>query len=303
MFALRQSSNRVLTRDFHMGFLIVSQQTAVIIERFGKYNKTLDPGFHLLIPFIDRDAYYHSLKEEVYPISSQMAITRDNVTIHLDGVLYLKVVDPYKASYGVGNPVEAMTQLAQTTMRSELGKLTFDKTFEERESLNHSIVNAINEASMHWGIECMRYEIRDISPPANIRKAMELQAEAERQKRAEILASEGKKQAEINLAEGKRAAAILKAEGEAKAILTKADATAQSIDVLSNAILNEGGTNAVKLRIAEQYVEAFSNLAKKNNTMIIPTQPQDIGSTISQALGIYESVGKNDFSPVEKADK
>lgn len=303
MFALRRSSNRVLTREFHLGFLIVPQQTAVIIERFGKYNKTLDPGFHLLIPFIDRDAYYHSLKEEVYPISSQMAITRDNVTIHLDGVLYLKVVDPYKACYGVGNPVEAMTQLAQTTMRSELGKLTFDKTFEERESLNHSIVKAINEASMHWGIECMRYEIRDISPPANIRKAMELQAEAERQKRAEILSSEGKKQAEINLAEGKRASAILKAEGEAKAILTKAEATAQSIDVLSNAILSEGGTDAVKLRIAEQYVEAFSNLAKKNNTMIIPTQPQNIGSTISQALGIYESVGKKDFSSGEKADK
>lgn len=241
MFSIRRSTKRVLSRDFHLGYLIVSQQTAVIIERFGKYQKTLDPGFHLLIPFIDNDAYYHSLKEEVYPISSQMAITRDNVTIHLDGVLYLKVVDPYKASYGVGNPVEAMTQLAQTTMRSELGKLSFDKTFEERESLNHSIVNSINEASMNWGIKVMRYEIRDISSPANTRNATELQAEAERQKRAEILASEGKKQAEINLAEGEQTLANLKAEGEAKAILTKAEATAGSTDVLSSSILSDSG--------------------------------------------------------------
>lgn len=296
MFSINHSKLRVLHRSFHLGFVIVSQQTAVVVERWGKFYKTLDPGFHFLVPVMDRNSYSHSLKEEVYPISQQMAITKDNVTITIDGVLYLKVVDPYKASYGVGNPVEAMVQLAQTTMRSELGKLTFDKTFEERESLNSSIVRAINEAAEHWGMECKRYEIRDINPPANIRKAMELQSEAERQKRADILSSEGKKQSDINKAEGMRTGAILQAEGEARAILTKANATAQSIHMLSKSIHAKGGYEAVKLRIAEQYVESFSRLAKENTTMIVPSDSPNIASTIAQAVGVYDSV-----SPKEKS--
>lgn len=287
---------RPLSRNLHFGFVIVSQQTAVVIERWGKFHKILDPGFHFLVPLMDKNAYYHSLKEEVYPISQQMAITKDNVTITIDGVLYLKVVDPYKASYGVGNPVEAMVQLAQTTMRSELGKLTFDKTFEERESLNSSIVRAINEAAEHWGMECKRYEIRDINPPTNIRKAMELQSEAERQKRADILSSEGKKQSDINLAEGQRMAAMLQAEGEAQAILAKANATAQSIQMLSKSIHAKGGYEAVKLRIAEQYVESFGRLAKENTTMIVPSDNSSIAGTVAQAIGVFNAV-----SPKEKS--
>lgn len=298
MFAVKQSKLGVLQRNFNLGFVIVSQQTAVVVERWGKFRKILDPGFHVLIPLMDRNAYQHSLKEEVYPISQQMAITKDNVTITIDGVLYLKVVDPYKASYGVGNPVEAMVQLAQTTMRSELGKLTFDKTFEERESLNSSIVRAINEAAEHWGIECKRYEIRDINPPANIRKAMELQSEAERQKRADILSSEGKKQSDINKAEGMRTAAILHAEGEAQAIMAKANATAQSIYMLSKSIRSKGGYEAVKLRIAEQYVESFARLAKENTTMIVPGDSPNIASAIAQAVGVYNAVSPKEKSSV-----
>lgn len=287
MFAVRQARRAVLQRS-HLGFVIVPQQTAVVIERFGKFRTSLAPGFHFLVPIADKCAYRHSLKEEVYPISSQMAITKDNVTITLDGVLYMKITDPYKASYGVGNPVESVKQLAQTTMRSELGKLTFDRTFEEREILNLAIVKNINEAAHEWGVQCMRYEIRDITPPANIRKAMELQAESERQKRSDILTSEGKKQADINIAEGQRTAAILKAEGEAKAIVTKATATAEGIKLLAESIEKKGGSSAVALRIAEEYVGAFSQLAKKGTTMIIPADTNNVGSMVAQSLGIFK---------------
>mmetsp|Transcript_6936 Transcript_6936/g.12614 ORF Transcript_6936/g.12614 Transcript_6936/m.12614 type:complete len:317 (+) Transcript_6936:2190-3140(+) len=279
-----------VNRSFHMGFLIVAQQKAVVIERLGRYQRTLDPGFHFLVPFFDKDAYHHSLKEEVYTVNNQTAITKDNVTIHIDGVLYLKITDPYKASYGVGDPVEAMKQLAQTTMRSELGKLTLDRTFEEREHLNHAIVETINAASADWGIQCMRYEIKDIIPAPNIKKAMELQAEAERQKRADVLTSEGKKQADINIAEGARQSAILKAEGEAKAIVAKANASAEGITILAKAIQQGGGNDAVRLRVAEQYVDAFANLAQKGNTMIIPTEAGNVASMVTQALGIYDSI-------------
>ncbi|CAG9313063.1 unnamed protein product [Blepharisma stoltei] len=275
----------------NLGFIIVPQQEAIVIERLGKFRTILSPGLNVLIPFLDKIMYRHSLKEEVYQISSQMAITKDNVTINLDGVLYLKIIDPYKASYGVGDPVEAMKQLAQTTMRSELGKLTLDRTFEERETLNNAIVDAINEAATEWGIKCMRYEIRDITTPANIKKAMELQAEAERQKRADILTSEGKKQADINLAEGYRQSSILKAEGEAKAIITKANATGEGIRLLRLSILEEGGDDAVKLRLAEKYIEAFNGMAKKNNTMIVPSESGNVAGTVAQALGVYSQMG------------
>jgi regulator of protease activity HflC (stomatin/prohibitin superfamily) len=303
MIGRRLLSYGLARRSFaHIGFLIVPQRKAVVIERLGKYRTTLDPGFHLLIPFVDVDAYYHSLKEEVYTVNNQTAITKDNVTISIDGVLYLKITDPYKASYGVGDPVEAMRQLAQTTMRSELGKLTLDRTFEERDSLNQAIVLSINASSLDWGIQCMRYEIKDIIPPSNIKKAMELQAEAERQKRADVLTSEGKKQADINTAEGARQSAILKAEGEAKAIVAKANASAEGITILAKAIQQGGGTDAVKLRVAEQYVEAFSSLAKKGNTMIIPTEAGNVASMVTQALGIYDSIS-NKSKPSASAQK
>lgn len=289
----RRSLHVLGARQIRLGLMIVPQQEAVIIERLGKFNKILSPGLHIVIPWVDRVVYKHSLKEEVYQISSQMAITKDNVTINLDGVLYLKITDPYKASYGVGDPVDAMKQLAQTSMRSELGKLTLDRTFEERETLNNAIVDAINEAATEWGIKCMRYEIRDITTPTNIKKAMELQAEAERQKRADILTSEGKKQADINIAEGHRQSAILKAEGEAKAIITKANATGEGIKLLTESVLEEGGDDAIKLRLAEQYIEAFSELAKKNKTMIVPTNSGSIASSVAQALGIYSQMGGN----------
>lgn len=270
----------------------VKERQAVIVERFGKFLKQLSPGLHMLLPYIDHVAYVHSLKEEVYQISSQAAITKDNVEITLDGVLYLKIVDAQKASYGIGNPIEAMQQLAQTTMRSELGKLKLDDTFRGREELNHAIVTAINEASANWGIDCMRYEIKDITIPNTLRKAMERQAETERQKRAEILNTEGKRQAEINVAEGFRQASILIAEGEAKAIQTRADASAESIRMLNKSLDGDSGLQAVRLRIAEKYMEAYSNLAKKDNMMVIPSAPNDVGQMVSKAFSIFDDIGK-----------
>lgn len=273
-------------------FIRVKEQQAVIIQRFGKFQKQLSPGLRFLIPFIDEVAYTHSLKEEVYQISSQSAITKDNVEISIDGVLYVKIMDAHAASYGIGDPLNAIHQLAQTTMRSELGKLKLDDTFKGREELNHSIVSAINEVSMSWGIKCLRYEIKDITIPLTLRKAMERQAETERQKRAEILNTEGKRQAEINVAEGLRQAAILMAEGQARAISVKAEATAESIKVLCSSMENEGSMQAVKLRIAEKYLAAYSSLAKKDNAMIITSKPEDIGKMVSNAFGIFSEISK-----------
>jgi regulator of protease activity HflC (stomatin/prohibitin superfamily) len=267
---------------------MVPQQTAIVVERLGRFNRVLSPGLNFLWPILDYCEYTHSLKEEVYQISNQMAITKDSVTLHLDGVLYLKVTDPKKASYGVGDPVLAMIQIAQTTMRSELGKFTLDQTFEERENLNAAIVNIINSAGHDWGIECMRYEIRDITPPANIKKAMELEGEAERQKRADILDSEKKRAAEINLAEGKKMASILKAEGEAKAVVLKAKSVADSINTVSEAINEKGGENVIKMKLAEEYVSAFKKLSEQNSTVIVPGESQGIASIIAQALGIIK---------------
>jgi regulator of protease activity HflC (stomatin/prohibitin superfamily) len=271
----------------------VKEKQAIIVERFGKFSRELKPGLRVLWPIIDSVAYMHSLKEEVYQISSQSAITKDNVEITIDGVLYLKIFDAQKASYGIGNPIEAMQNLAQTTMRSELGKLKLDDTFKGREELNHGILSAINEAASNWGINCMRYEIKDITIPNTLRKAMERQAESERQKRAEILNTEGKRQAEINVAEGLRQAAILTAEGQAKAIAIRADATGQSIRILAESMHGESGAQAVKLRVAEKYLEAYSNLAKPNNTMIIPSAPNDIGKMVHKAFNILEKVNQD----------
>lgn len=285
---MRNEHERETRTNF--GVVIVPQQEAYIVERFGKYHKTLSPGLHFLIPFIDRISYVHSLKEVPEQLAQQTAITRDNVTITIDGVLYMKVVDPYKASYGVDRPKFALRKLAQTTMRSELGKITLDKTFEERDMLNSAIVKAINTAADDWGMTCLRYEIQDIVPPPNVKSAMELQAEAERRKRAQILESEGARQSEINLAEGNKQRAVLEAEGDAAAIYARAQATAKGIEVLADTLKQPGGKDAVSLRIAEQYINAFGNLAKKGNTMLLPSNTGDIGSMVAQALSVYKNI-------------
>lgn len=283
------------------GVLIVPQQQAWIVENLGKYDRNLLPGLHVLIPFIEKVSYKHSLKEEAIDVQEQTAITKDNVTLRIDGVLYLKVVDPVAASYGVVNPHYAVSQLAQTSMRSEIGKISLDKTFEEREMLNTHIVNAINQAASAWGIQCLRYEIKDIQPPQTVLQAMELQVAAERRKRAEILDSEGKRQSQINIAEGEKQEVVLaseaaktdqinRAQGEAQAITTVADATAQSIRAVAAAMQDTGGSDAVALKVAEQYIDAFKQLAKHSNTVLLPANAGDTGSMVAQALAVFDGI-------------
>jgi regulator of protease activity HflC (stomatin/prohibitin superfamily) len=283
------------------GVKIVPQQSAWIIERLGRYDRSLTAGMHFLVPFVDRVAYKHSLKEHAYDVQEQTAITRDNVSLVLDGVIYIRIVDPTQASYGVSNPIFAVTQLAQTTMRSEIGKLALDESFEERERLNANIVKAINDAGQTWGIQCMRYEIKNISPPQSVLKAMELQVAAERQKRAEILQSEADRQSRINVAEGQKQEVVLQSEGsmtdqinrakgEAEAILAVAEATARGIEMIAAAIRQEGGTEAVALRVAEQYVGAFRQLAKESTTVLLPANAGDAGSMVAQAMGVFDTL-------------
>ncbi|MEX3955606.1 SPFH domain-containing protein [Trinickia sp. EG282A] len=282
---------------------IVPQQHAWVVERFGRYHATLAPGLNLVLPFVDRVAYRHVLKEIPLDVPAQVCITRDNTQLQVDGVLYFQVTDPMKASYGSSNFVLAITQLAQTTLRSVIGRLELDKTFEERDLINRSIVAALDEAAESWGVKVLRYEIKDLTPPKEILHAMQAQITAEREKRALIAASEGRKQEQINIAsggreaaiqrsEGERQAAINQAQGEAAAILAVAEANAQAIRKIAEAIQSTGGMDAVNLKVAEQYVNAFGNLAKAGNSLIVPGNLSDLSTMIASALTIV-SRGKN----------
>ncbi|KAL5005192.1 hypothetical protein ScPMuIL_018648 [Solemya velum] len=293
--------------------LFVPQQESWIIERFGRYHRILEPGLNIVIPVVDSIKYVQSLKEIAIDIPQQAAITVDNVTLQIDGVLYLRVIDPYKASYGVEDPEFAITQLAQTTMRSEIGKIQLDTVFRERELLNVAIVDAINKASEAWGIRCLRYEIRDMQMPSRIQEAMQMQVEAERKKRAAILESEGIREAEINVAEGRKQARILtseafqaeqinQAEGEAQAIVKKANAKSTSISVVSAALSQRNGQNAVSYNVAEQYVAAFSHLAKQTNTVLLPSNTGDISSMVSQAMAIYKNLSKENQQHLDSGE-
>lgn len=279
---------------------ITPQQHAWVLERLGRYHATLTPGLNIVLPFIDRVAYKHSLKEIPLDVPSQVCITRDNTQLQVDGVLYFQVTDPMKASYGSANYVMAITQLAQTTLRSVIGRMELDKTFEERDLINHSIVSALDDAAANWGVKVLRYEIKDLTPPKEILQAMQAQITAEREKRALIAASEGRKQEQINLACGAREAAIQKSEGEkqaainqaqgqAAAILAVAEANAQAIQKIADAIQSRGGMDAVSLKVAEQYVNAFGNLAKQGNTLIVPANLSEMGTMIASALSIVQA--------------
>ncbi|KAI4287621.1 MAG: hypothetical protein L6R35_003117 [Caloplaca aegaea] len=287
----------------------VPQQTAWVVERMGKYHKILQPGLAILIPFLDRIAYVKSLKEAAMEIPSQSAITADNVTLELDGVLYTRVFDAYKASYGVEDAEYAISQLAQTTMRSEIGRLTLDHVLRERAALNTNITEAINEAARDWGVVCLRYEIRDIHAPDGVVAAMHRQVTAERSKRAEILDSEGQRQSAINIAEGRKQSVILASEalkseqiniasGDAEAILVRAQATASGIDAVAQSMRDgqESARGAVSLSVAEKYVEAFGNLAKQGTAVVVPGNVGDMSGMIASAMAVYGKVSESQAS-------
>jgi len=282
---------------------VVPQQTAYVVERLGKFYGVLQPGINFIIPFFDRVAYRHSLKEAALDIPEQVCITKDNVQVRVDGVIFIQVVDPQKASYGISDFRFAVSQLSQTTMRSEIGKIDLDKTFEERMTINRAVVQSIDEAAIGWGVKVLRYEIKNITPPQSVLNAMEKQMQAEREKRAVILQSEGEKQSAINLAEGQKQKVVLESEairmrqineaaGEAEAIRAIAEATADSIRKVATAINEPGGSNAVQLRVAEQVVEPFGNLARTNNTLILPANFGDLSSIISTAMTVVKQQEK-----------
>jgi len=281
----------------------VPQNSAYVVERFGKYNKTMVAGLNFLFPFIDKIAYERSLKEQAFDVPSQSAITRDNISLVVDGVLYLKVIDPYKASYGVDDYVYAVTQLAQTTMRSEIGKIELDKTFEEREVLNTNIVASINEAAGPWGVQVLRYEIKDIEPPRTVLEAMERQMKAEREKRAVILESEGERQSAINVAEGAKQAKvlsaeadkleqILRAEGEAQAIIAVAEAKAEALKVVGAAANTESGQKAIQLDLAEQAIAAKQAIAKESSVVLLSDEQTGASNIVAEAMTIINTLNK-----------
>ena len=279
--------------------VVVPQQSAFVVERLGRFAGVLQAGFHVLIPFVDVIRYRHSLKEGAYDIPEQVCITRDNVQVGVDGVLYIKVLNPERASYGIDDHIFAITQLAQTTLRSEIGKIDLDKTFEERMNINSAVVAELDKASDPWGVKVLRYEIKNINPPHDIVAAMEKQMRAEREKRAVILTSEGQRDAAINVAEGNkqqvikaseanRQQQINEAEGEAEAILAVAKATAEGIRMVAEAIHKPGGMEATQLRVAENYLVQFGALAQKTNTMILPANVSDVASMVATAMKVFK---------------
>jgi len=278
----------------HIGFAVVPQQEQYIVERFGKYSGTRDAGLHLLVPIIDKIAYVQMLKEQAIKIHSQSAITSDNVNLHIDGVLYIQVVDAYKASYNVEDPEQAITQLAQTTMRAGIGNMTLDNVFRERQAINEKIVDQLNRASLEpWGIKCLRYEIKTIEPPENVKESMEMEMVAERKKRAEILESQAKKQAAINIADGEKESIIRIANAEAEAKKVLATAEAERIRIVGEAMKSAEGKEAVQFQIAEGYVKAYEKLAKESTTLLIPQNAGDVAGMVSTALGTYRGITKN----------
>jgi regulator of protease activity HflC (stomatin/prohibitin superfamily) len=279
---------------------IVPQQHAWVVEKLGKYDRTLTPGLKFVVPFVERVAYKHSLKEVPLDVPSQVCITKDNTQLQVDGIIYFQVTDPMRASYGSSNYISAITQLAQTLLRSVIGKMELDKTFEERDHINMSVVAALDEAASNWGVKVLRYEIKDLTPPAAILHSMQAQITAEREKRALIAASEGRKQEQINIAtgereafiarsEGQRQAEINKAQGEAAAIIAVADATADAIRKIAEAIRSPGGEQAVQLKVAEKAVEAYAQLAQKNNTMIVPGNMSEVSALIGTAMALMKA--------------
>jgi regulator of protease activity HflC (stomatin/prohibitin superfamily) len=281
--------------------VVVPQQAAYVVERLGKFHMVMDAGFHVLLPFIDAIRYRHTLKEQAIDIPEQTCITRDNVTVAVDGVLYLKVMDAQRASYGISDYYYAITQLAQTTLRSEIGKIELDRTFEERAHINGQVVAELDKATMPWGVKVLRYEIKNITPPQDVLAAMEKQMRAEREKRAVVLTSEGERDAAINNAEGKkqqvikeseaaRQRQINEADGQAQAILAVTTATAEGIRKVAEAIAAPGGVEAVQLRVAEQYVKEFGNIAQKTNTVVIPATLSDVGGMIAAAMNVLKTV-------------
>ncbi|NJK42803.1 MAG: paraslipin [Aquincola sp.] len=282
---------------------IVPQQHAWVVERLGRYDRTLTPGLSFVVPFIERVAYKHSLKEVPLDVPSQVCITKDNTQLQVDGILFFQVTDPMRASYGSSDFISAITQLAQTMLRSVIGKMELDKTFEERDAINAHVVNALDEAAMNWGVKVLRYEIKDLTPPAEILRAMQAQITAEREKRALIAASEGRRQEQINIATGEREAFIARSEGEkqaeintaqgeASAILAVAEASAEAIRKIAAAIQAPGGEQAVQLKVAEKAVEAYSQLAQKNNTMIVPGNMTEVSALIASAMAVFKQAGK-----------
>ncbi|MDM4765438.1 stomatin-like protein [Pelomonas sp. SE-A7] len=279
---------------------VVPQQHAWVVERLGRYHGTLTPGLNFLVPFVDRLAYKHSLKEIPLDVPSQVCITKDNTQLTVDGILYFQITDPMRASYGSSNYIIAITQLAQTTLRSVIGRMELDRTFEEREAINSAVVQALDEAALNWGVKVLRYEIKDLTPPPAILHAMQAQITAEREKRALIAASEGRRQEQINIATGEREAAIArsegekqaeinKAQGEAAAITAVAEATADAIRKIASAIEQPGGSQAVQLKVAEKAVDAYAQLAQKNNTMIVPGNMSEVSGLIGTAMALMKN--------------
>jgi regulator of protease activity HflC (stomatin/prohibitin superfamily) len=282
---------------------VVPQQSAWVVERLGKYHATLEPGLNIIVPFFDRIAYRHSLKEVPLDVPEQVCITKDNTQLGVDGIIYYQVTDPRLASYGSSDPIAAITQLAQTTLRSEIGKMELDRTFESRDEINRQVVSVLDEAGRTWGVKVMRYEIKNLTPPESILRSMQAQITAEREKRALIAKSEGQRQEEINLAEGEKQSFILKSEGEkqsainraqgeAQALEVIAQATAQAVRMVADALNQPGGMSAANLKIAEQYIQAFGQLARTNNTLIVPSNVSDMAGLVASAMTVLEGARK-----------